>query len=142
MAMSGDHQFDRRVTDVNVSALSTRMASLEGRVEVLENQGRDQSRELRANTVITGQAHDTALEVKAAVIGDNESPGLKGRVDEMYEIFEGARNGFRVLGKAGNAGIWIADRAQKIIWIGIAIAAVVTFFKTGHLPEWAVKLFA
>lgn len=59
-----DHHFDRRRTDVTVSALATRIVGIERRVEVVEHEVRNNSRELVANTALTRQAHTIAERVE------------------------------------------------------------------------------
>lgn len=120
--MSEPHNFDRRATDPHVSQLSLRMGALENRVESLEMETRDNNRELRANTVLTQQTHQ--------------------RTEEMYEIFEPARNGFRMIGGVGNAGLKVIELGGKIakplIFIGALGVGVVAYFKTGSFqwPSW------
>lgn len=117
-----EHNFDRRYSDVNWLSLSQRMGALEGRVEVLEKNTRDNNRELKANTELTEQIH--------------------GQTAEMYEIFEPARNGFRMIGAIGNFGLKCIETGGKVakplVWIVALGAACLAWYKTGTWtwPEW------
>lgn len=153
MAAADQQQFDRRVTDVNLSALATRMDAIEGRVEVLEEQGRAAGRELEANTRLTRQSHEAIYgrdedpgmkaavdEVNLALQGDGREPGLIRKVEDMHSVFEPARNGFRMLGKVGNAAMAVSDaieRRPKTTAL-LVISSVVGWSAatTGKLPEW------
>jgi hypothetical protein len=64
MAANEAHQFDRRITDANVASLSIRVSSLERRVEVVESDLKDNTRELQTNTALTRQVHTMAEAVK------------------------------------------------------------------------------
>lgn len=61
------HNFDRRWTDVNVEALAVRVTGLEGRVESLERDLKDNTVELRANTTLTKQVHTNTETIVEAV---------------------------------------------------------------------------
>jgi hypothetical protein len=63
------HDFDRRTSDVNVQALSVRMQGLEGRLEVLEEQGRRTAPELAKNTEMTGEVHQAVFGVEGEFVG-------------------------------------------------------------------------
>jgi hypothetical protein len=112
------HQFDRRASDVNVSALSTRVTALEGRVEALEKDVRDNTVELRANTALTKQVHE-ALHGRD---GDDEDLGLKGKVGEMHKIFADAMGTVRT--------------CKRVMWpvVGL-VGAIVVWWKTGEF-KW------
>lgn len=154
MAGEEGHGFDRRGTDVNVAALATRLGSLEGRVEVLEEQGRTANRELAANTRLTKQSHEAIFgtgddpgmkavvdQVNLALQGvDEGNPGLIGKVESMHAVFEPARNGFRMIGKIGNAAMAVSDaieRRPKTTAL-LVITSVVGWSAatTGKLPDW------
>lgn len=67
---------------------------------------------------------------------------IRAHTDEMYELFDGARAGFRMLGSIGNAGLKVIQVGGKVarplVWIAALLVAGVGFFKTGHftLPDW------
>lgn len=60
-----DHQFDRRDSDANAMALSTRVGILEKWAETMDL-------ELRANTRLTKQVHENTEGIVAAVEGTKE----------------------------------------------------------------------
>lgn len=139
MAIQEDHSFDRRAGDVNVQALTTRMTALEGRVDSLEQSTRDNTSELRANTVLTQQVHE-AMFGKDSIEGAGK--GVQQLVGEMYEIVETGKSFFRWIDKAasgaGRTSDWISRTLKRFWWV-IAIAmAVGTYLKTGkwELPVW------
>lgn len=135
--------FDRRKSDVNVSALATRVAGLEERVELLEKGYTENTRELEANTRLTQQVHEVlhgrendpgiatkvdALQFALKGDGTEDAPGVAGKVDRMYDVFAAAAGGFKVLEYAGKI-------AKPIGIIAAACAAVVTLVATGHWPR-------
>jgi hypothetical protein len=80
--MADEHQFNRRVSDINVQALSLRVAGLESRMEVVEKGMRDNARELLANTALTKQVHqntETMVEAMQSLAGLWEWLGVRGR---------------------------------------------------------------
>src|SRR5258708_6377985 len=115
-------EVDRRASDVNVTALSVRIQGLQGPGPILEEQGDEHNRELKANTELTKQANKIASEVHDAVIGVDENPGVEARVKEMYEIFDAAREGLRLLertaARTGKTADWLSKNGQRIFWIG------------------------
>lgn len=137
-ANAGGHAFNRRGSDPVVRALATRMKSMEGRVEVLEQQGGDHSRELVANTRICSQLHE-------AVKGKGEEKGLEEKVAEMHEVFTTAEKGFEYIGKAGDLvarGLAKGEKiARPLVWIAAAIAGGTLWWKTGEFrwPDWMPK---
>lgn len=112
------HNFDRRVSDVNVSALAVRVASLEGRVESLEDRVLQSTTELAANTQLTKQVHE-------ALHGRGDVPGLAMKVDEMHAVFAAAKGGFKVLEFTGKV-------AKPLAYITAIFAAMGALFATGH----------
>lgn len=150
--MSDDaHQFDRRKDDVNVASLANRVGMLEGRVEVIEHEMRESNAglraanaEIRANTRLTEEAHGWSSDVHQAVFGIEGRPGMSDRVDEMYEIFAAAREGLRLIGKAGRGAIKAAEvggrLAKPLFWVAALGAASWAWWKTGSftLPDWTV----
>lgn len=151
--MSENGGFERRTGDVNVAALSMRMTAIEGRVEVLEEQGRTAHRELAANTRLTKQSNEAIFgagddpgmravvdQVNLALQGDEEQPGLIRKVEDMHSVFEPARNGFRMLGKIGNAAMKISDaveRRPKTTALTV-VGGLLTYSAatTGKVPDW------
>lgn len=154
------HGFDRRVSDVNFESLKVQVTGLTGRVEVLEEQGRNAQRslthlghEVSANTMLTKQSHEAiygagedpgmkaGLEhVMRTLDGEPDRPGLTQKVEDLHSMFEPARNGFRMLGKVGNGVMRVSDaieRRPKTTALMI-IAGVVTWSlsTTGKLPDW------
>lgn len=65
--MTDVHHYDRRGTDVNVTALDVRVRGLEGRMEIVENKVETTNRELLANTELTKQVHSMAERIEADV---------------------------------------------------------------------------
>lgn len=59
---------------------------------------------------------------------------------EMYLAYTAAKNGVRMIGKAGDAVMWVSDtieRRPKTTVLGLIGAAVsYSFVSTGKLPEW------
>jgi hypothetical protein len=131
MADADDPHFDRRTGDVNVAALATRMNSLEGRVEVLEEKTEANNRELRANTRLTMQVHEALFGRE----GDDDDPGIRGKVKEMHDVFTGAKRGLQFLNSVADAG---ARYGKPILYLVLICGAVVTFVKTGDFkwPGW------
>lgn len=67
---------------------------------------------------------------------------IRTHTDEMYELFDGARNGFRMIGSLGNFGLKTIELGGKIakplIWIVALFGAILAYFKSGNftLPPW------
>lgn len=116
------HNFDRRSSDANVASLSFRVERLEDRMESVEDQVRNNNRELAANTALTEDIH--------------------GKTADMFEIFDATRNGFRMIGSIGNFGLKVIETGRKfakpLFWIVAVTIASVTYAKTGAwtMPEW------
>lgn len=132
--------FDRRIEDVNVRALAARINSV-------ENAQRAIQLDMMANTRLTTQVHE-------ACFGAGEDAGMHQQVKEMYQIFESARNGLRMLESIGKFGLRVgrgvvslmealAKVAKPLFWIAAATAAAVTYTKTGawQMPAWWIALF-
>lgn len=108
--------FNRRTQDANVDALRQQVKGLEDHVHGA------MMPELRANTILTKQMH--------------------ARTEEMWEVFESTRNGFRMIASIGNAGVKLIEVGGKIarplVWIAALTVAGVGFLKTGQftLPDW------
>ena len=73
------------------------------------------------------------------------------KVGEMYEIFDQARNGLRMIESIGKFGLkvgrafvrvieFLAKIAKPLFWIAAVTLGVVTWWKTGTftLPEWTI----
>lgn len=162
MAGAEDHRFDRRSSDVNVSALATRMKGLEGRIEVLEEQSATTGRELKRNTEISEKGAELAREVHEAVFGvEGEFSGIAGMARQVHgamfdeggvkdlvkrtnDIVEPVRNFFEGLarwsGRSGQFADWVSDVIRRRWWLILAIIAGVTYFKTGRVPDWVWKV--
>lgn len=116
MQQEASHKFDRRQEDVNVKSVAERVKAIEDHVHGA------MMPELRANTILTKQMH--------------------ARTEEMWEIFETTRNGFRVIASVGNAGMKVVEvggkLAKPLLWIGALGAAIAAYFKSGHfqIPPW------
>lgn len=125
MAARGEeeHGFDRRLSDVNVAALATRLTAIEGRVEVLEQVQRTQHLELKANTALTRQLHEAAFGREPINADDHPDPGLKQKVDRMYDIFAGAEKGFKFLNTSADVATKIARPTAYLLAIGAAVSA-------------------
>lgn len=121
----GEGQFDRRKEDVNVAALALRVRGLEGRMELVERGLNDNRTELRENTILTTRTN-TLIE------GAEGAPGLREKVDDVYEIFDAARSGFRILGKTGD---WMERNGKRAFWILAVVLAIGTYMKTGKWPD-------
>lgn len=130
MAEGNEGQFDRRKEDVNVSALAVRVRGLEGRMELVEQGLHDNREELRENTKLTTRTN-TLLD------GTQEVLGIRQKVDEVYDIFDTTRSGFRLIGRTGD---WIDRNGRRAFWFGAFAVAAWTYWKTGHLPEWARQI--
>ena len=136
MAMQEDHQFDRRVSDVNMAALSDRMKGLEGRVTVLEEQGTSNARNLESNTMLTKEVHEAVFGV------EGEFVGIAGLVKEIYGIVETGKSFFRAIGSvasgAGKSADWVSRMLKRFWWLIAFGIAVATYIKTGkwELPLW------
>lgn len=151
-----DHQFDRRVSDVNVEALSLLVRGLTGRVETLEEQGRRAAPELAKNTQMTGEVHEAVFgvegqftglatmtrDVHTAVFGDGDKPGVQQLVQNISEVMETARGFFRGIGRmaggVGKASDFVSRSIRRFWWVIALGIAVATYLKTGkwELPVW------
>lgn len=130
-AEAPESHFDRRTSDVNVSALATRMNSIEGRVEVLEEKTETNNRELRANTRLTMQVHEALFGRES----DDDDPGIRGKVREMHDVFTGAKRGLQFLNSVADAG---ARYGKPILYLVLICGAIGAYFKTGDFkwPGW------
>lgn len=127
-AMS-EGQFDRRKEDVNVAALALRVKGLEGRMELVEEGLKANGDEMRENTKVT-------MRTNVHIEGTEQTLGIRAKVDEVYEIFDAARSGFRYLGRVGD---WMERNGKRAFWIMACIIALGTYAKTGKwpaLPDW------
>lgn len=151
--MTDTHQFDRRVTDVNIAALADRMKGLEGRVEMLEEQGRNSGRVLDDLKKAAQEVHDAVFgvpgefsglatmtrDVHGALFGVDGKPGAMTDIQVVRDLLETGRGvGSAIAGAATGAGKF-SDRVSKAIWrfrwiIAIG-AAVGTYVKTGKWPD-------
>lgn len=160
MSQPEEHQFDRRVTDVNYAALNVRLAGVEGRVEVLEEQGKVTNRELgetklelRANTMLTRQSHDALYgtteepgmkdvvdHVRATLDGTDCEPGLTRKVEDMHGMLAPARHAFALAGKVSAGLLRLSDaveRRPKTIGLLVIVSIVAWSAATsGKLPDW------
>lgn len=124
--MATEHNFDRRNTDVNVNALTFRVAALETRMEIMEGDMQSNARELRANTALTSQVHE-AMFGRDAPDGEHE-PGVTAKVKEMHALFTDGQRGLRMLNGIAEFG---AKAAKPIAAIGLVVVAGVAYVKTG-----------
>lgn len=110
-----DHQFNRRATDANYSALETRLSSLEAFVH------EQIAPHLNRNTEMTAEIH--------------------AKNDEMYTAFVTAKNAVRVVTAIGNGVIKTAEvggkLAKPLLWMVLLSGAVWGYFSTGewHWPK-------
>lgn len=148
--------FDRRSTDASIEALATRVAGLEGRVENLELQGKDNSRSLAENNAMTREMHDAifgvdgeftgvagmARQVHDAVFGTDGKPGVQATVKEIYELVDMGKSVFRFADRWGTrlgaASDWISKTLRRFWWLIAVVIAAATYIKTGKLPDWPV----
>lgn len=144
-------EFERRSSDVNFAALSLRLQGLEGRVEVLEEQGRSVKRAIDDLKPLAQEVHD-------AVFGD-QTPGLAKKMDDVHgalfgsdghcgamddlkfvrNVLENARKvGGAIEGAATGAGKFSdgVSKGIKRFWWLIALAGfLATYLKTGKWPD-------
>lgn len=124
--------FQRRTSDAVVSSLSLRVQGLENRMELVETGLRDNREELRENTKMT-----TRITHVLEGAGDGENTGMQGKVESMYDVFDTARSGFRMIGKTGD---FLDRHGKKLFWIGVATVCGITYLKTGQFPKWLAGL--
>lgn len=71
---------------------------------------------------------------------------IDARTDEMYEAFVMAKNGVKVLTKAGNGIMWAADKAGRLakpaFWLVLTSVIAWSFYTTGKVPDWVVRLLS
>lgn len=107
--------FNRRVTDVNYNALSTRVTILE---QIVNNQ------------VLPELGHNTAM-----------TADTNAKMDEMYAGFLLAKNGVRMVSAMGNGVMKVAKVVERIgrplIYLIIISGATWTGLK---VPEWLANL--
>jgi hypothetical protein len=113
-----EHGFDRRASDGNYKALSTRVTALE---------------ELVHNEVIPKM--DRHTEIMAVI---------DARTDEMYAAFVTARNGVRMITGAGNAVMKVSDAIERrpkttglLVLGGVVCYSLAT---SGRVPEWFLSV--
>jgi hypothetical protein len=120
------HDFDRRVSDVNVAAISTELRALSETVHDRIGPALDD------NTRI-------CTDLRKAVFGHGDDDGLAMKVQEMHDVFTAGRNGMRVLSAVGNGVMWTIEKGGKIakplFWLALLVGSIVTYWKTGNWPQ-------
>lgn len=124
-----DH-FNRRKGDVRFEALDIRMTALEKHVfHVLTPKIDRSAAAIDANTAITEESHGWVGEMK------DELAARRQQTDEMYEVFEFAKNGVRIVGKIGNGIMWAAEKggklAKPLFWMALFFGAAWAYLRTG-----------
>jgi hypothetical protein len=130
--------FDRRRSDTNVAALASRVGALEGRMESVEYEQRAANRELAANTAVTRVTAGQVERITRVLNGEDDDEhdnGLRGKVDEMHEVFSDARRGFSLLNSVADG---IAKVTKPVGYIAALGAAIMLYAKTGEFkwPPW------
>lgn len=114
----------RRSDYPTLETLDLRVTALEDGMENIRLQMTDAAKEIKANTRLTEDIH--------------------GKAEEMYEIFDATRNGFRMIQGVGNLGVRVLEFGGKIakplVWIVAAGAGIFAYLKTGHftIPDWTL----
>lgn len=147
------HQFDRRVSDVNVEALSVLVRGLTGRVEVLEDQGRCTARALDELKPLAKEVHDAVFgvpgefsglasmqrDVHGALFGSDGKPGAMADIEAVRDLLEAGRKVGNAIGGAATGAGRFSDNVSKALkrfWWLIALgAAFGTYIKTGKFPD-------
>lgn len=131
-----EHNFDRRHTDLRVDSLATRMTVLERHVfEVLTPAVEDSKRELEENTKLTTRTN-VLLE------GTDDVQGMRGKVEDMHDVFTTARNAIRIVGRLGDWAVRTAEFSAKLskplFWTALLLGSIWGYFSTGewHWPKW------
>lgn len=119
----------------DLEALAARVRELEGRVETVEKGMQENSRELRANTLLTKDLH-------SAVFGTvGEKTGMQDRVEEMYSVVEMGRSFFRganrIATAIGAVADWVSRMLKRFWWLIAITISLATYYKTGKW-EWPV----
>jgi hypothetical protein len=120
-----DHQFDRRKSDVNWDGLNRRVAILEEWRETFTHDFNTLTNEVQSSGRLVEDIH--------------------GKSEEMYEIFNATRNGFRMIAAIGNFGLRVITAvgkyAKPLFWTFALVAAALAWYKTGHFswPDWTPK---
>lgn len=98
-----------------IDVLATRVDAVEQWMEGFKLQMTDVGNEVKANTRLTEEIH--------------------GRNEEMYEIFDATRNGFRVIAALGNVCLRSIEAcgrlAKPLFWTAAVAAALWAWWKTG-----------
>lgn len=130
MSEQQPHNFDRRRSDVKFDALAARVTILEERFEVLEEKQERNIRELAANTALTRQIHEGLYGR-----GEEEDHGIKGKVDEMHDLFAEGRSGLRFIGRVADGTTRAVKPALYLVGLG---GAITLWMKTGEWrwPPW------
>lgn len=119
-----------RTGNPDLLALGLRVGGLEGRMASVELDVKGARKELRETSKIVLRTH-------VLIEGTQAVPGIRTKVDGMYEAFDTARSGFRLIGKVGD---FIDSNGRRFFWVAIAVLAVGAYFKTGHFPDWLGKI--
>lgn len=112
--MSEDHQFDRRIEDVNVAALGTRLKALEDTVhQVITPELRDCARELVTNTLLVRTGNDAVERVER-------------NTEDIVAAVEAAKGLWDFLTRWGSRlRRWSYSTAK---WLGAIAGALAAFF--------------
>lgn len=138
------HRFDRRRSDVVVSALATRVGILESGFESLTQQVTDlgrsldkQTNELSANTALTEEAHGQT----ATLLERFDEVGPK--IDRLYKVAEATDNLVKIAGKGADALVRCSDlierRPKTLLVLLLGCGAAASYY-LGHLPEPVLRL--
>jgi hypothetical protein len=152
------------MTDETEKTLDSRVGGLEKRVGDLEVTTAATSvdvlaaaLEARAAATLGKQVHEAVFgqveeagglrakidDVHGALFGSDATPGVRGKVDKMYQVFDTAENALRIIGKVGDAAVRISDVIEKrpkttaVAAVGSAVSY--GMLTTGKVPEWIMS---
>jgi hypothetical protein len=153
MAAGEERRHDDAAT---IDGLALRVMGLESRMENVELNQRliasNQERatvELRANTGLTKQIHEglygredspglasTVEDMRQGLYGHGgDDKGMKGKVEDMHDIFDEARSGLRFVGRVADG---LTKVAKPFAFIAAFFGAAFIYAKTGVFkwPPW------
>ena len=148
--------FDRRSSDANVAALSTRMRAVEDRLEQLELNTKANAKALEEHTELTKEVHEAVFgvqgefaglatmtrDVHTAVFGAEGKPGVQDTIQAIYGLVETGKSFFgfinRNASRAGRASDWISRTIKRFWWLILIAGSIATYLKTGkwEMPIW------
>lgn len=134
----GAPSHERRNGDADLKSVAFRVNALESRMQLVEDGLKGSREEVRENTKITTRIR-VLLEGTEVDANGERVQGMRDKVSEMYDTFDTAKSGFRMIGKAGD---FIDRNGRRIFWLGLIAFAGMTYWKTGKLPDWLVSVIA